>query len=839
MGNWAEDPELLATFRAEVEERLTSLSAGLLQLETHPSPRQLVTSLFRDAHTVKGSARMMGLHAVLETAHAAEDLLGALRDGRFQVRRDYVDLLLATVDGISRSIPGAPAPIGEDHLSALCEAMRGALAGDDPVTIPRIVEPVPVTSSAPVVAEVSVPPAVAANAGPLAQAAPPATALPPTTLPLAAFAGIPAAAAPGPLAAAALPAAFAGIPSAGAPIVPPLPAVPPVPLVAPGPAAPPAAMMPAGMVGERGVDSIRVTSQRVYDLLDVVGEAELDARRVEQNAAEVIGLVAEQNRWLRALRDAVAATNTGLPDDVELALHRITSAGEQLQASGHALRELVEDSRGRLAQVRDGAMGLAMVPVRRVVTAFPRLVRDVASSTGKDVRLVLVGEDVELDKKVLDGVADALKHLVINAVDHGCEAPEDRLAAGKPPRATVTVSAKAAGGTVVLEVSDDGRGIDEDKVRERAIEKGLLPAGSTTSGAQLLQVLFVPAFSTASAVTSTSGRGVGLDVVRTAVDDLGGTIDIFSELGSGTRFVLTMPITLGVLRCLIARVGEERYAVPVPGVIESLSLRDVPVSSVAGAPVVIRHGVTVPLLDLGDALGIDGERDPRAALVVRNHGASDLIAWSVDRLEGELELVVKDLGSFVGRLPLVTGATIDGDGSVVCLVDLREISGRAAGSAAAGTTTFNVGVGRRGTGPGGSDPAAEHAAELAAANRKPRVLVVEDSVGVRELERVILESAGYEVVTAVDGLDGVARLRSQPADLVLSDVEMPGMDGFTLTRTIRRTRGWEHVPVVIMTSRGDEGDRRAGLEAGASAYLLKSDFDQTELVETVKRLVGR
>jgi len=509
-----------------------------------------------------------------------------------------------------------------------------------------------------------------------------------------------------------------------------------------------------------------------------------------------------------------------------------------MQSSGHQLRELVEDSRGRLALVRDGAMGLAMVPVRRVVAAFPRLIRDVASSTGKDVRLTLVGEDVELDKKVLDGVADALKHLVINAVDHGCETPEERAALDKPPRATVTVSAKAAGGTVVLEVADDGRGIDEDRVRAAAIERGLLPAGSTLAGAQLFQLLFLAAFSTSPTVTSTSGRGVGLDVVKTAVDDLGGTIDVFSELGSGSRFVLTLPITLGVLRCLIARVGSERYAVPVPAVIESVSLRDVAVDNVAGVPVVVRHGVAVPLLDLGAALGVEGDREPRAALVVRNGGASDLIAWSVDRLEGELELVVKDLGSFVGRLPLVTGATIDGDGSVVCLIDLREISGRAGGTGhvAGGSAAAMPAVGSLGAHGDDAEGTEMFAAPV---GRKPRILVVEDSVGVRELERVILESAGYEVVTAVDGLDGIARLRAQPADLVLSDVEMPGMDGFTLTRTIRRTRGWEQVPVVIMTSRGDESDRRAGLEAGANAYLLKSDFDQTELVDTVRRLVGR
>jgi chemotaxis protein histidine kinase CheA len=796
VGTWAEDPELLATFRAEVDERLASLSAGLLQLETHGAPRQLIAALFRDAHTVKGSARMMGLTKVLETAHAAEDLLGALRDGRFQIRRDYVDLLLATVDGIGRSIAGASAPEVDEYLTALETALRVALEGADPVKVPRMSEPVPIP----------VAPQPQLFAGiPLAPTFPTAVLVP---VPTAAVASAPASSAPA---------------SPGAALLPPAVPLPP--------SAPSSTMpLPPAMLGDRGgeraPDSVRVTSQRVYDLLDVVGEAELDARRVEQNAEKVIALASDQKRWLRALRDAVAANGARLPEDIELAVLNVMSVTDQMQSSGHQLRELVEDARGRLALVRDGAMGLAMVPVRRVVAAFPRLVRDVASSTGKDVRLNLVGEDVELDKKVLDGVADALKHLVINAVDHGCETPEERIAADKPPRATVTVLAKAAGGTVVLEVSDDGRGIDEDKVRAAAIERGLLPVGSTLAGGQLFQLLFLAAFSTSATVTSTSGRGVGLDVVKTAVDDLGGTIDVFSELGSGSRFVLTLPITLGVLRCLIARVGDERYAVPVPGVMESLSLRDVAVDNVAGVPVVIRHGVSVPLLDLGAALGVESARDPRAALVVRHSGASDLIAWSVDRLEGELELVVKDLGSFVGRLPLVTGATIDGDGSVVCLIDLREISGRAGGTGHVGGSANMV----------GSVTAQNDATPL---GRKPRILVVEDSVGVRELERVILESAGYEVVTAVDGLDGISRLRAEPADLVLSDVEMPGMDGFTLTRTIRRTRGWENVPVVIMTSRGDDADRRAGLEAGASAYLLKSDFDQTELVDTVRRLVGR
>ena len=423
---------------------------------------------------------------------------------------------------------------------------------------------------------------------------------------------------------------------------------------------------------------------------------------------------------------------------------------------------------------------------------------------------------------------------MVNAVDHGCENPTVRAAAGKPPRATVTVTARSVGGTVVIEVSDDGAGVDEDAVRAAAVRQGLLPPDSTLSGPPLLSLLFTPALSTSPTVTETSGRGVGLDVVRDAVEELGGAVEVRSERGTGTTFVLTLPVTLGVLRCLLARVGDERYAVPVTGVVESVSLRanslngrdgDAEVHVLAGVTVVVRHGVSVPLVDLGAALGLvrSSVDPPRAALVVK-HGATQ-VAWAVDRLEGESELVVKDLGAFLGRVPCVAGATIDGSGSVVCLLDLRELGDRVLGAASLASSAPVV--------------APRPDARGATPGRKAKVLVVEDSIGVRELERVILEGAGYLVETAVDGLDGAARLRDDPADLVVSDVEMPGMDGYELTRTIRRTKGWENVPVVIMTSRGEDTARQAGLDAGCSAYLLKNEFDQDQLVQTVRRLVGR
>ncbi|MDQ1715859.1 MAG: two-component system, chemotaxis family, sensor kinase CheA [Frankiaceae bacterium] len=726
VASWTiEDPDLIATFRAEVEERLASLQAGLLQLEGNPSPKQVIAKLFRDAHTVKGSARMLGLGGVLDVAHHCEDLLGALRDGRFGVRKDVVTLLLSACDAISRAIPGASPQLTDEDLAPVVVALKRVLAGEEGVE----------------------PPVIAAPVSDTADDDEPRTRDP------------------------------------------------------------------------RLVDSMRIAADKVYELLDVVGEAELGARRVEQTSAGLLTVVAEQQRWAKVLRDSVDGGE--LPMTVEMAVHRMVSLTDSLQRQLRGMRELSEGHRSHVAKVRDGAMGLAMVPVRRVFAALPRIARDVATATGKEVRIEMTGEDVELDKQVLDGIADALKHLIINAVDHGCESPSDRRHAGKPAQAVVRVSARSAGGTVVVEVSDDGRGIDENSVRRKAIDVGLIPADSTLSGPALLQLLFLPAFSTNNEVTETSGRGVGLDVVQEAAEELGGHVAVTTRPGLGSTFALTLPVTLGVLRCLVARVADELYAIPVPSVVESVSLKDMEIHMVAGSPVILRHGQHVPLLDLGAALGVGGERVPRAALVAR-HGDRQL-AWAVDRLESELELVVKDLGPFLGRLQLVTGATIDSDGSVVCLLDLRELGDQI-------------------TGVAGHLPAPVHVPsqrDLQGGQRKARILLAEDSLGVRELERVILEGAGYQVETCVDGMAAASKLGSEVADLVLTDVEMPGMDGFTLTRTVRRTKGWENVPVVIMTSCQTDEDQRKGLEAGASAYLFKQEFDQTSLVETVRRLIGR
>ena len=748
MSSWADDPELVATFRAEVQERLGSMSAGLLRLEDHSAPKQLVAALFRDAHTVKGSARMLSLDGVVELSHRAEDLLGALRDGRMHVRKDLVDLLLVTVEAISRSLPGAERKVGAQPLAAVIDALDQALAGVEPIVVPRLGDGI--ESDAEIDFEDVVP-------------------------------------------------------------------------------------------ASRGGEHVRVPTRRVHGLLDVVGEAELDVRRVDLHALDAIGLAGEQARLIRNIR-AMMLENDTSPAEVTDSITALVGVNDRLAGSLRDLRSRTEEASVRLARVRDGAMSLAMVPVRRVLAAFPALVREVGTAVGREVELHMSGTELELDVRVLDGVADALRHLVTNAIDHGIEEASIREAAGKPPRGRVDVTARNSGSAVVIEVADDGGGIDVETLRERAIELGLLARDSVISDIAVHRVLFEPGFTSRHDVTSTSGRGVGLDVVETQVEALGGIVEVESEVGRGTRFILTVPVTLGVMRCLLVRCGDERYAIPLSGIVETIGMSDAVIHEVAGTRVLLRGDESIPVAELGAALGVVGSGDPRV-LVVSRLGRDGDLAWAVDSVDGEREVVVKDLGGFLGHVSGVTGATIDGDGSIVLLVDVRDLVGSRQPARGAGLTTTRMTTAGlvQAVGSEVDDMRAQGGVATLErhATARPKVLVVEDSVGVRELQRAILESAGYDVTTAVDGTDGAARLQQEPVDLVLSDVEMPGMDGFTLTRTIRATRGWENVPVVIMTSRGDDADKRAGLDAGADAYLLKSEFDQHELIDTVRRLVGR
>ena len=729
MTAWGDDPELLATFRAEVEERLASLQSGLLALERRTaSPRQVVGGLFRDAHTVKGSARMLGLTASCASRTRMEDLLGALRDGRFagtqRPGRPAARLLRRHRPRAARRRARRRRPRAARRGAGGRRRRRGPGAGARPAR--RRVPAQPAVGRV-AVAHVRRHRAAARRPPPRRRSCPP----PPTT------------------------------------------------------------------VVRSGSDSVRVAATKVYELLDVVGEADLGARRIEQTTGQLLRLAAEQARWAAPLRPPPCAS--GHPAAGRRA--RAAPAGRRRR---RAVRRRPRPARARRgpprrhgprARRRDGP-GDGARPTRARRAAADRARRRRGHRQGPSAWRP-AGEDVEIDKQVLDGVADALKHLVVNAVDHGCEDAATRTAAGKPAEARrPRHRAQRRRARSCSRSPTTAPASTRTASAPRPSSSACCPPTPRWPARRCVDLLFAPAFSTASTVTETSGRGVGLDVVRDAVEELGGAVEVRSERGAGTTFVLTLPVTLGVLRCLLARVGDERYAVPVPGVVESLSLRDAEVHVLAGAPVVVRHGVSLPLLDLGAALGLPGRRATRP-------GPPSSSATAAAR---------RSPGPSTGsRASASSSSRTSATSSAGCPPSpARPSTGTAPSSACstcASSPSRSSGSARP---PRRSPPRAR-----AAAARRTRVVPPAARARRRGQRRRARAGAGHPRGRGLPGRDGrrrprrASRLRDDPADLVLSDVEMPGMDGFELTRTIRRTKGWENVPVIIMTSRGEDA-RPAG-----------------------------
>jgi two-component system, chemotaxis family, sensor kinase CheA len=471
------------------------------------------------------------------------------------------------------------------------------------------------------------------------------------------------------------------------------------------------------------------------------------------------------------------------------------------------LSENVSDTLGSggrlLAELRDTAFGMRMLPLSVITGPLPRAIRDIARSTGKEVDFVVAGEETELDRVVLESLAEPLTHLLRNAVVHGIESPAERERAGKPARGRVELRAVPRGSLAEIVVSDDGRGVSPEAIEAAG------PDGSLTS------VLAAPGYSTAGEVTDLAGRGVGLDAVKAYVTGLGGTLQIKSEPGHGMNVALRLPLDLALTQVLLFDRGGDVYGLPLAAVEEVVLVTKT--LTLQGQPAVEVRGRSLPVADVAAILGAQapplGDRSP--AIVVSAGGRHTVVAC--DALIGAEEVVVKPLGPLLAHLPDYIGAAILGDGRITLLVSAATLTSEAAPVAAA--------------------PAPEVVPETSAA---PKILVVEDAFTVRELQRSILEAAGYPIVTARNGRDALAVLdRDSAIALVVTDIEMPELDGIGLIRAIRANAALSSLPVVIVTSRGSEEDRRRGIEAGADAYMAKSGFDQQTLLATVERLVGR
>ncbi|HLL65473.1 MAG TPA: response regulator [Micromonosporaceae bacterium] len=685
-----------ALFAEEAEARLGRLGTLLLQLEesTGGTPAELaaIGEIFREVHTIKGAAAMVGFAGVGAYAHIFEEHLDALRSTRTASTPQIIDALLVASDGLKALTWQAVE--GDDEAGAV----------DDHPAIRQLVS------------------------------------------------------------------AFAAEP--GAPPEPPaMPA--PVPVEGRPDEAPPSAPVVAAPAPPRREASsmIMVPMERLDELVRLVGEAAGAHLRIGRVLSERLGI-----------------GPTGMPEFSELS--RL------------------------LNQLQELAMHTRMVPIANITDQLHRALRDAARTLGKDVKWEVRGGNTELDRSVLHQLSDALLHLVRNAVDHGIDSPAERAAAGKPAQATVRLHAMQLGSEVTIVVTDDGRGIDLDRVRRKAGHLGI--AADAMNDDDALQLIFQSGLSTTSFVSDISGRGVGLDVVRASVDAARGRIEVHSQPGLGCEFRVVVPVTLAVWRCLMVAVAGQRFAMPMHQVVLARAGNADQEVAAEGRRALVLDGQSVPISDVAEVLGLPAGPGPGMLVVV--NGAAGRHALRVDQLIGQRDVAVKSLSPLVRRPDVIAGASVEPDGSILLMLDLAGLIERARQlqpMPVVGATTV-------------VEPSAHSG----------RVLVVDDALTVRELQRSILERAGFEVVVAGDGVEALSRLGEQVPDLVLTDVEMPRMDGFALTEQIRARPTLANVAVLILTSLSSDIDRQRGLDAGADGYIVKSAFDEQSLLSAVDRVLG-
>jgi two-component system sensor histidine kinase and response regulator WspE len=451
------------------------------------------------------------------------------------------------------------------------------------------------------------------------------------------------------------------------------------------------------------------------------------------------------------------------------------------------------------------------------------MVRDLARQQGKQVNFRIEGANTRVDRDILELLEAPLTHILRNAVDHGLEAPADRRRAGKPAEGALVLEARHGAGLLQISVKDDGRGIDPEAVRKKVVEKGYVTAeiAAKLTQAELVEFLFLPGFSTAAQVTEISGRGVGLDVVQSVLNRVGGAVRVESQPGAGTSFYLQLPLTLSVLRALLLEIAGEVYALPLARVDRLLHLAATDLQALEDRQFCLVDQEPVGIIQARQVLQFAGAENPPARLAIAV--ISDRLnryGLEVDRFIGQRELVVLPLDPRLGKVPNVSAGAVMEDGTPILILDVDDLVRSIANLLTHGK------LARVGTGAQGPAAARKH------------VLVVDDSLTVREVERQLLEHRGYEVSVAVDGMDGWNMLQTGKADLVISDIDMPRMNGIELVRRIKQSPRLAPVPVMIVSYKDRPEDRQAGLEAGANYYLTKSSFHDETLLNVVRDLIG-
>jgi two-component system, chemotaxis family, sensor histidine kinase and response regulator WspE len=797
---------MLDLFRVEAENQTAILTAGLLEAERGTASSQLLETLMRAAHSLKGAARIVNMQTVVRVAHAMEDCFVAAQERKVQLRHSEIDILLRAVDlllNISKRPEAAATTsvaIEDPEVTKLLASLAGVLHPDTPLEKRKKPEPTP---RAAVEHKRARPPAPdIAEVKEAAVTAAPVVGLEPHPY---------------------QPTAAVWPPHAAAD------ETPSTSQARPKPTALEAQPQAIALRKDEQERIVRLTADSLNRLLGLAGESLVESRWLRPFAESLQRLKrqhADLTQRLDRLRHSLQHEH--LSDQSETQLHELTrSVAECHQFLSERMEELdVYDRRSAHLSHRLylEVLRTRMRPFADGARRFPRMVRDLARSLGKNVRLELIGEHTQVDRDILERLETPLAHLLRNAVDHGCESPEQRRAAAKPDEAMVRLEARHSAGMLVVTVSDDGAGVDAERVRHAVIKKKLAnrSMAEKLSEAELLEFLFLPGFTLKETVTEISGRGVGLDIVQNMVKSVRGAIRVNTQPGRGMRVQLHLPLTLSVLRALLVEVAGEPYAIPLTQISRALKLPREKIEMLEGRHYFHFGDQHVGLLtahqvfDCGDPVTMAGDL-PIVVLGDRN-ARYGLI---VDRFLGERELVVQPLDPRLGKIKDISAAALMEDGSPVLIVDVEDLvrsieklaSGGMLAKVQRGVLDFNT-------------------------RKQKRILAVDDSLTVRELERKLLSSRGYLTDVAVDGMDGWNAVRNGEYDLVVTDVDMPRMDGIELATLIKKDPELRSIPVMIVSYKDRDEDKLRGLEAGADYYLTKGSFHDETLLQAVIDLIG-
>ncbi|MET3050928.1 hybrid sensor histidine kinase/response regulator [Pseudomonas alkylphenolica] len=580
---------------------------------------------------------------------------------------------------------------------------------------------------------------------------------------------------------------------------------------------------------EGGERILRVTAERLNSLLDLSSKSLVETQRFKPYLATLQRLKRMHSQSVRALDglkvQLEASSQSPEVQDALAQVQQLLGQTQQILLQQAAdLDEFGWQASQRAQLLYDTALACRMRPFADVLTGQSRMVRDLGRSLGKQVRLQIEGEKTQVDRDVLEKLEAPLTHLLRNAVDHGIELPEHRLLAGKPAEGQIRLRASHQAGLLVLELSDDGAGVDLQRLRQSIVERQLSPEQTVAqmSEAELLTFLFLPGFSLRDKVTEVSGRGVGLDAVQHMVRQLRGSIVLTQTSGQGSSFHLEVPLTLSVVRSLVVEVGSEAYAFPLAHIERTLELPAEAIVQIEGRQHFWHEGRHIGLVAASQLLNRPpSQSDGQTINVVVIRERDMLYGVAVERLIGERVLVVMPLDARLGKIQDISSGALLDDGSVVLIIDVEDLL-RSVDKLLSTGRLERIERGQR------------HTREAA----RKRILVVDDSLTVRELQRKLLSNRGYEVAVAVDGMDGWNALRSEDFDLLITDIDMPRMDGIELVSLLRRDNRLQSLPVMVVSYKDREEDRRRGLDAGADYYLAKASFHDDALLDAVVELIG-